>query len=432
MQQQTGALEKTTVTQQPKLPLYAWTLYDWANSSFAAVIQTFVFAAYFVGSVAPNEAVGSAAWGTITGLSAFVVAILSPIFGAIADQGGGRKLWLFVFTTLCIIPTALLWFIQPSPEYMWPALWCVGIGAIGAEGAYIFYNAMLPELAPPTQLGRWSGLGWGMGYAGGMAALILSLLLFVSTTSPWIQLDPKNAEPVRATFILTALWYALFALPLFLFTPREASTGKNKIQAAKDGLRQLLATFKEIGHYKTIVKFLIAKMLYIDGLATLFAFGGIYAATVFGMEQQEVLQFGIAMNLTAGAGAVALAFLDDRLGSKKVILLSLLGLIIPGTAAILVTSKWQFWVLGLLMCVFVGPVQSSSRALMARLAPAHMRREMFGFYMLSGKATAFFGPLLYGWVAYMTGSLRWGMSTIILLFILGGLLMLSLPTKHRE
>lgn len=430
----TSPTNSTTMTDsktknRPLLALISWAFYDWANSAFATVIQTFVFAAYFVKTVAVSETVGSAQWGTITGGSAFIVAILSPIFGAIADQSGGRKIWLAIFTLICIIPTALMWYVLPSSSYVWLALLTVGVGAIGAEGAYIFYNAMLPELASPSQVGRWSGWGWGMGYAGGMAALVLSLFAFVNGSTAWFPLDESTAEPVRATFILTAVWYALFSLPLFLFTPASPSTGKSIKQSAIDGLSQLWSFLSEIKQYGTIVRFLIAKMLYVDGLSTLFAFGGIYAATIFGMEQYEVLQFGIAMNITAGIGAAGLAFLDDWLGSKKVILFSLVGLIIPGTLAILATEKWEFWALGLLMCVFVGPVQSSSRAYMARIAPTHMRRQMFGFYMLSGKATAFFGPLLYGWVAYISGSLRWGMSTIILLFILGGLIMLTLPRE---
>jgi len=333
------------------LRLFSWTLYDWANSAFPAVIQTFIFAAYFVNSVAINEATGTAAWGMVTGLSALVVALLSPILGAIADQCGARRLWLAGATLLCVIPTALLWFILPSSEYTWPALCCVGIGAVGAEGAYIFYNAMLPELATPSQLGRWSGWGWGMGYAGGMAALLLSLFAFVND-HPWIPLDITNAEPIRATFILTAIWSALFSIPLFIFAPDSLPTGKSMRKATCDGILQLRTTFKEIKRYRNIVKFLIAKMFYVDGLATLFAFGGIYAASVFGMTQEEVLLFGISMNITAGLGAALLAFLDDWIGSKKVILYSLIGLIIPGTVTLFVMEKWQFWVLGLLMWLF--------------------------------------------------------------------------------
>jgi UMF1 family MFS transporter len=409
--------------------LLSWALYDWANSAFATLIQTFIFAAYFVKIVAPNEATGAAEWGTITGISAFIVAVISPFLGAVADQGGGRKLWLGAFTLLCIIPTFFMWWVRPSHDYTIMALWLVGIAAVGAEGAYIFYNAMLPELSPPSQIGRWSGWGWAMGYAGGMAALLLSLEFFIQTKRPWIPLDHSQEEPVRATFILTAVWYTVFALPLFVFTPRSPLSGKRFTEAAMGGVKQLWNTILEVRKYSTIVRFLIAKMLYVDGLATLFAFGGIYAATVFGMDEAEVLKFGIAMNLTAGLGAASLAFLDDWVGSKRVILCSLIGLIIPGTFALFVTDKWKFWLFGLLMCLFVGPVQSSSRALMARMAPPHMRREMFGFYMLSGKATAFFGPLLYGWIAYATNSLRWGMSTIILLFIIGGLIILTLPSK---
>ncbi len=409
-------------TKQYTLKLICWVFYDWANSAFPAIIQTFIFASFFVNHVAVNETVGAAAWGTVTGLSAFVVALVSPFLGAIADQCGARRLWLISATLLCVIPTALLWFILPSPEYTWPALWGVGIGAVGAEGAYIFYNAMLPELAAPKQLGRWSGWGWGMGYAGGMAALLVALFAFVND-HPWFPLAGGQAEAVRATFVLTAVWYLFFALPLFLTAPPSIPSGKSMGVAVKDGLNQLWTTCKELKHYRHIIRFLIAKMFYIDGLATLFTFGGIYAASVFGMTQEEVLLFGISMNVTAGLGAASLAFLDDWIGSKKVILYSLIGLIIPGSFALFVTEKWQFWLLGLLMCVFVGPVQSSSRALMSRMAPAHMRRQMFGFYMLSGKATAFVGPLLYGWVAYLTNSLRFGMSTIILLFIIGGLIL---------
>ena len=321
-----------------------------------------------------------------------------------------------------------MWFLTPSHENVWSALWLVGIAAVGAEGAYIFYNSMLPELAPPTQVGRWSGWGWGMGYAGGMAALVIALFAFVNGGKAWFPLDISTAEPIRATFLLTAVWYAIFSIPLFIFAPRSPPSNKPMVKAAVDGVKQLGSFLLEIRKYASIVRFLIAKMLYVDGLATLFAFGGIYAATIFGMTQQEVLEFGISMNVVAGLGAASLAFLDDWFGSKKVIIFSLVGLIIPGTMALWVTEKWEFWTLGLIMCIFVGPVQSSSRALMARVAPVHMRRQMFGFYMLSGKATAFFGPLLYGWVTYLTGSLRLGMSTIIILFILGGLIILSLPS----
>lgn len=410
-------------------------MYDWGIGAFATNIQTFVFAAYFVKKVAIDEAAGSAAWGTITGIAAFVVALLSPFVGAAADQGGKRKVWLGSFTLMCILPTALLWYVQPSPHFTGLALMLVGIASIGAETAYIFYNSMLPELAPQSQIGRWSGWGWGMGYVGGTAALLLTLEILLSSdahkTLLGLQLNPALEEPVRASFILTAVWITLFTLPIFLFTPSSPPSTKTFKQAAVDGFFQLWTTIREIRQYSNIVRFLIAKLFYVDGLATLFTFGGIYAAAVFKMSQLEVLQFGISLNVTAGIGAFVLGCLDDKIGSKKMILLSLMGLIIPGFLAIIATSKWQFWMLGLILGIFVGPVQASSRSFMARIAPEHLRNEMFGFYMLSGKATAFFGPLLYGWISYFSGSLRWGMSSVIFLFIIGGLVMLTVKDSTK-
>lgn len=416
----------------PRLALASWAIYDWGNSAFATVIQTFVFAAYFVKSVAPNEAIGSTWWGFVTGFSALVVGLLSPLLGAAADQGGRRKHWLAFFTALCVVPTALLWFIQPSPDFFWPALALVAVGAIGAEGAYIFYNAILPDVAAPNEVGRWSGWGWGLGYVGGMAALVLSLVVFVDTSNAWVSLNSALAEPVRATFLLAAAWYTLFCLPLFFFIPDTPSRNKSLRQSLTDGLGQLCKTFAQIRRYRAIAIFLVAKMLYVDGLATLFAFGGIYAATVFGMDEKEVLLFGITLNLSAGFGAITLACLDDKIGSKRMILFSLAALIALGSMAVVAVQPWQFWMLGLMLGIFVGPVQSSSRSLMAHLAPPHLRNQMFGFYMFSGKATAFLGPLLYGWAVFLSGNLRWGMATVILLFIAGGSLMFLVADGEAE
>lgn len=415
--------------------LISWAVYDWGASAFAALIQTFVFAAYFVNKVAADPAAGAASWGFITGLSALAVALISPFVGAAADQSGGRKIWLACFTIVAIVCTALLWCIQPSSDFISPALLLVGIGAVGAEGAYIFYNAMLPALAKPSEIGRWSGWGWGMGYFGGMVALV-ACLVFLNEPSLWIfgnfSLEQFPEGPLRATFLFAAIWIALFSWPILVFTPSSPPRQVSLPTAFSNGVRQLWTTLKEVCLYTNIVKFLIAKLFYIDGLATLFAFGGIYAASVFSMTSQEVLEFGISLNITAGIGALIFAYFDDRFGSKWMILLSLLGLIISGTLAIIAVSKWQFWLLSLALGIFVGPVQSSSRAFMARIAPPHLCNEMFGFYMLSGKATAFFGPLLYGWIAYFTGSLRWGMSTVVFLFVIGGLIMLTVSEKEKS
>ena len=419
---------KSRMKNQSLGALFAWAFYDWAMSPFSVIIQTFVFAAYFVKKVAPDPIYGSAQWGFVSGLAGLIVAFLSPIAGAAADQGGRRKIWLAAFTVLCIIATALLWFIKPSPAYVLPALFLVALGTIGSEGAYIFYNAMLPDLAAPNQIGRWSGWGWALGYAGGVISLIIVLEAFVKAKNPWIVLDQGLEEPVRAAFVLTAIWYAIFALPIFLFTPEMPGKGKTFRQSAVDGLHQLRDTILQIRHYKNILRFFIAKLFYIDGLATIFAFGGIFAAATFSMDSQEVLLFGIAMNISAGIGAGVLALLDDIFGAKKMILISLLCLIIFGTVALSVRTKLLFWIFGLLLALFVGPIQASSRSYLARIAPENLRNQMFGFYMLSGKATAFLGPLLLSWITYLTGSLRLGMSSVILFFVIGGAIMWGIPS----
>ena len=412
--------------------LVSWALYDWANSAFATIIETFVFAAYFTRRVAENETIGSVQWGNTLSVAGVIVAIGGPILGAMADQGGRRKPWIAAFTFLCVVATALLWFVKPSPEYVWLALPLVVVGAIGAEFAGIFYNAMLPSLAGIGRLGRWSGWGWSLGYVGGLASLVVALFAFVKVENPWFALDRASAEHVRATFVLAAGWFLLFAIPLFLITPDTRPTGKRFARAARDGLGQVGESIRQVRRYGHIIRFLIARMIYVDGLATVFAFGGVYAAGTFDMTEQEVLMFGIALNVTAGIGAAAFAWVDDRIGAKPTILLSLVGLMVAGTLILLVESPTLFWTFGMLLGLFVGPVQAASRSFMARVAPQALLTEMFGLYALSGKATAYLGPFLVGWLTYASGSQRVGMGTVIVFFLVGFLLMLTVPPDRKS
>src|SRR5687768_2225016 len=306
--------------------LLAWAMYDWANQAYGALIQTFVFSVYFTQMVAENVTVGTARWGTMLGISGLVVTVGAPILGAIADQSGRRKPWIIGFTLLCVVATAFLWFVQPSPDYVMLALILVGLATIGSEIGLVFYNSLLPQLVPPDRIGRWSGWSWSLGYAGGIASLATALVLFI-----WPQATEAQAgEHVRATALLVACWYLVFSLPLFVLTPDGTGSAKPLAQMVRDGTRQLSRTIRELRKYGPIVRFLVAHMIYIDGLATLFAFGGIYAAGTFGMTGEKVLIFGIALNVTAGMGAFAFAWVDDRIGSKPTILISLVGLIVAG------------------------------------------------------------------------------------------------------
>lgn len=419
-------------SQSPLRALWSWALYDWANSGFAALVQTFVFAAYFAKAVAENETVGTAQWGTMMGVSGLVIGLGGPILGAVADRSGRRKPWLGAFTGLCILATGLLWFVKPDTSWTGTALLLAGVGTIGSEYAMIFYNAMLPGLVNSDTVGRWSGWGWGLGYAGGLVLLVVALYGFVQPPG-WFGVPHEEALHVRAVMPLTAAWYLLFCLPLFLFSPDAKPTSVPLGRAVGEAFIQIKGSLRHIREYRGIAVFLLARMLYNDGLTTMFAFGGIYAAGAFGMSPSEVIMFGIGLNVTAGLGAAAFAWLDDRIGPRKTILASLAGLIVPGVAILLVTDKTLFWIFGLAIGIFVGPIQASSRSYLARTAPEELRTEMFGLFALSGKLTSFMGPFLVGWVTLATGCQRAGMSTVIGLFILGLAGMLFVPAaKHNE
>lgn len=403
--------------------LFAWAMYDWANSAYFVMIQTFVFAAYFAKSIAENETTGTALWGNMIGLAGLVIALSAPFLGSIADEGGRRKPWIGFFTVLCVIGCGALWFAEPSTDFIWFALAMAFIATLGAELSFIFYNAMLPDLTTNLTIGKWSGWGWAMGYAGGLMCLIIGYFGFVEHGADLLGLNETSLQNVRITFVFTAIWYALFSIPMFLKTPDTPSKNKKMKEAIVDGMRQLKNGLKMLKEEPNIWKFLLARIFYNDGLATIFAMGGVYAAGTFSFDTGQIFLFGIALNVTAGIGAFGFAWLDDISGSKNTIVLSLIGLIIPVIGVLLVESEAWFWAWGLLLGIFVGPVQASSRTFMGRLAPQDKRNQMYGLFALSGKVTTFAGPIMVGWVTYLMGNQRWGMSAILLLLIIGLVLM---------
>ena len=412
--------------------MIAWATVDLASSPFFAVVITFVFATYVTTVVAPNEIAGTAEWSRMTVIAALLIAVISPVLGAIADAGGPRKPWLLTFMLLSCAATACLWFVAPEHDYLLLALTLVLLANVCNEIAQAFYNAMLPDLAEQDQLGRWSGWGWGLGYIAGIVALALILVVFVQPKPPLFGLNADEAEQVRITVPLLAIWFLLFSLPLFLLTPDRTSHARSFASSVRQGLTTLVETFKDVRRSANIARFLLARLIYNDGLNTLFAFGGIYAAGTFGMTLNEVLLFGIALNVTAGLGAFSFAFLDDRIGSKRTILIAICGLFLAGTVALLAEEKTTFWLVALVIGIFVGPAQSASRTLMARLAPADQRTEMFGIYALTGKVTAFIGPFLFGTATAWFQSQRAGMATILVMFVVGGLLLTRVKEPARS
>ena len=405
--------------------LVSWCVFDWANSAFPTVIVTFVFSAYFVRSVAADTTTGTAQWGYALAISGLLVAVLGPVLGAIADQRGRHKPWLGTLTVLCVAATALLWFVRPQPDWVVWALVVFVLANTAFEMGTVFYNAMLPGIVPDRRIGRASGWGWGSGYLGGLGCLALALVVFVEPEVALFGLDAAIAEPVRAVAPMVALWFAVFSLPLFLLAPDRPGRGVSIAVAAGDGLRELWQTLRQVRHNANIARFLLARLLYIDGLNTLFAFGGIYAAGSFGMDMGEIIRFGIALNVTAGAGAAAFAWIDDWIGARRTILIALCGVVVFGIPLLIVESKAAFWALALPLGIFMGPAQAASRSLMVRLAPPQKMTEMFGLFALSGKITAFLGPALLAWATLAFSSQRAGMATVIVFVAAGAAVLLT-------
>jgi UMF1 family MFS transporter len=398
-------------------------LYDFANSAFTTIVVTFVFATYFTSGIAADPTTGGAQWSLAMAVAGFVIAFFSPIFGAIADQTGRRKTWVFVVSMICVVATAMLWYATPDPaDTVWALTFAV-IATIGFEMAMLFYNALLPTVATPATLGRISGWAWGVGYAGGLLSLAIALFVLVQADPAPFGLDKAEAEHVRATSLLVAGWFLVFSMPLFLFVKEPETAGVPMGLAIRQGLKQLVVSLRNVHNHSNVFRYLVAAMIYSDGVHTIFALGGVYAGVTFGMQTPEIIMLGISLNVTAGVGAVAGGWIDDRFGSKRTITVSLIALLMTSAVVMAAQDKNTFWIAALAMSTFFGPVQAASRTLMAKLSPPAMRGEMFGLFALSGKVTAFAGPALVGWVTLATGSYRLGMATV-LVFLLVGLILL--------
>ena len=419
------AVEERPAAGRTARGIVGWCLYDWANSAFNTVIGTFVFSVYFARGIYGDETAGSALWALVIGLSGIAVAVASPVLGAIADQAGRRKPWIGLFVAVTAAATALLWFAEPDRAFVAYALVLVAIASIAFELANVFYNAMLPSVAPAGFAGRVSGWGWGLGYIGGLACLVLALVAFVQPERPWFGVGTENAANIRATSLLVAAWFVAFALPMFALTGDTPASGRGLRTAARDGLAQLWQTIVHVRRYGQIVRFLIASALYRDGLSTLFAVGGLYAAGTFGMSFEQILVFAIGLNVTAGLGAGLFSFVDDMLGSRRTALLGLAGLLALGIPVLLIADARLFIGLALGLGLFVGPVQAASRTLMARLAPPAMATEMFGLYAFTGKSIAWLGPLAFAALTEAFDSQRAGMASIVVLLAAGGALLLT-------
>jgi UMF1 family MFS transporter len=460
---QASGVDIAPATYPPRRSVVAWIFFDWAAQPFFTLVTTFVFAPFFASALASDPAQGQALWGYATGLAGLTIALLSPLLGGIADRTGPRKPWIAAFGAMLVLGSALLWYARPGSALAVPiALAGFVIGTIGAEFATIFNNAMMTRLVPPERLGRLSGTGWAIGYLGGLVSLALTLGLLAADPhtgktlaglSPLLGLDAAAREGDRFSGPLTALWFVIFVTPMFLLTPDSPRTGIPLKDAAAGGFAHLKATLAELPSLPGLGRFLLANMIYQDGLVALFAFGGIYGAGVFGWQTIELGVFGILLTVTGTLGAWAGGKLDDAIGGKKVILgaiacllfacigiLSLgpdrVAFVVPAVPAVAGDGLFAslpekvYLGLGLLIGLVAGPLQASSRSLLARIAPPARIGEFFGLFALAGKVTSFLGPTLVALATSLFASQRAGLAVLIGFFLTGAWLIAGVRVKR--
>src|SRR2546425_5924946 len=437
----------------------SWIFFDWAAQPYFTLITTFVFAPYFTSHVASDSASGQAVWGFAPAAAGLMIALMSRVLGAIADASGRRKPWIAGFGGLLVIGSGLMWFGKPGDPSVIPSLLLsYAIASVGVEFATVFNNAMMPTLVPPEKIGRLSGTGWATGYVGGILSLILVLGFLAANPEtgrtlfgfmPLFGLDPVTHAGDRITGPLTGVWFIIFVLPMFLLTP-DYPAKLPVSEALRAGLIELKETLGELPQQKSMAAFLLANMIYTDGLVSLFAFGGIYAAGIFGWNTIQIGSFGILLAIAGTFGAWLGGKLDDKLGPKRVIAGSLLILLLALAAILLVekdsilfvkvappvpggplfsgAAERAYLVLGCLIGAAGGPLQAASRTLLIRLAPKDRIAQYFGLFALTGKVTSFIGPLLIGAITAATASQKAGMGLLVVFFLAG----LALLTQVRE
>src|SRR5690606_19919421 len=330
-----------------------WAMYDFANSAFTTLVVTFVYATYFTQGIADDELTGTAFWSRGVTITAIVVALLSPFLGAWADRRGARKRFLFATTAVCVVFTALLFF--PTEGQVLQALAYVVVANVAFEMGMVFYNAFLPDITPQATIGRVSGYGWALGYVGGLVCMALALVVFVLPEAAPFGLDKATGEHVRATNLLVAGWFAVFSVPAFLFLKEQKPAVVPPLgRMLGETVGELKETFRALRRFRMIVRLLVARLFYNDGLVTIFAFGGIYAAGTFGFTTEEILHFGIVLNVAAGLGAFLFGFVDDRLGGKRTIFISLALLSVATLLAVTAGSKAMLWAAGVLIGIASG------------------------------------------------------------------------------
>ncbi|MDI6889910.1 MAG: MFS transporter [Thermodesulfovibrionales bacterium] len=388
-----------------KKHIISWTFFDFANSSYSAVIASVVFPVYYANTIVGNETgLGDLWWGRVISVSMASVALSSPFLGGIADYGGIRKRFLFLYTALSVAAIAGLSILDKGMILEGFAL--ATIANIGMEGGLVFYNSFLPRVAPQEYQGRVSAWGFGVGYAGSIISLLFAIPLV-------------RAGQFEVTWLMVATFFGLFSIPAFLFLPGDTKGEFSVVGAGIRGLRFTIGTLKEIWGKKELKKFLISYLIYEDGLNTVIVFSSIFAATTLGFEPQELIALYIIVQVTALLGSFLMAKPIDLRGPKKVVMISLLMWTSVATIAFFVQTKAQFWVLASLAGLGLGTVRAATRALYTQFIPEGKEAEYFGVYSLVGKSSAILGPLIFGLISSSLGSQRPAILSVAIFFLIG-------------
>ena len=396
-------------------------LYDFANSAFTTIIITFIFSTYFAKQIAPNPVLGQSYWGWAIGTTGILVAIIGPILGSYADKKNFTEFFIKLFTIICISLTTLLWFSKPSEKYLLFTLIIVALANFFYELSLIFYNSILKRISKTSDLGKSSGFSFALGYIGGILILIICIKIFIDNDVLPFGLSKENSENIRATSIVVAVWYLIFSIP-FLFSLKKKIN--NKIELSSDNIKKIKDLIWNNG-LNNLGNFLIARMLYADGLNAIIVMGGIFAVGVFNLEIKDLLILSILMNVTAFIGAIVGGYANDKFSSKSVIIFSLLGLIISSSIILFVKSQLFFLIFAAINGFFIGPIQSASRVFITKSIDENNQASGFGLFALSGKLTSFIGPLLVSTITYISSSQRIGFSSAIILLLIGLLILLK-------